>query len=341
MYQDRQALILKIVVEQYIRTHRPVASASVVKEFPAPISSATIRNDMAAFEREGYLIKPHTSAGRIPTDKGCRQFVDSLTDSELAHTQIRSLKRLLASSSNMERGVAEAVKFLASLTGQVAISVMPSYYSSLLLHRLEVVGKDFLTVILICASGHVKKSTMRNPGLSGEEIAKEVERINGELSGEILSELAAKISSLSASAPKEKEFLERLSKSVSMCDAKGKVYIYGVELAYRQMQRDLLMPLLDALEERMALIRLMTSISRKGIGIAIGSEIQSVFLPHISVLSARYGAADWQALIGLIGSTYMNYPPVISSLRDVAECLSDFAFQQFPSISVNRSFNGE
>ena len=340
MHQDRQTLVLKIVVKKYIRTHEPVASGSVVKEFPVPISSATIRNDMAALEKEGYLMEPHTSAGRVPTDKGYRQFVDNLTDSELTSPQIRSLKKLLASSPNLEEGIEGAVKFLAALTGQVAIGVAPPL-ASLLLHRLEIVGKDFLTVILICDSGQVEKSTMENPGLSGEEIIEQVERINGELSGVALSDLASKISSLSSPSPREEKFLEELSKSVSICGSKREVYVYGIDLAYKQMQRDLLAPLLDALEERMALIRLMASISREGMGVAIGSEIESALLSHVSVLSARYGAEGWQALIGSIGNTYMTYPRAISSLRGVAECLSDFAFQQFPSTSIDRSFNGE
>ena len=181
----------------------------------------------------------------------------------------------------------------------------------------------------------------KNMGLSKEEINEEVERINGELSGHPLSDLASKISSLTPSCAKVEKFLEKLSKSLQMSGSKREVYIYGIDLAYRQMQKDLLAPLLDALEERMALLSLMASISQEGIGVAIGSEIQSSSLSHVSVLSARYGAEGWQALIGSIGNTYMNYPRAISSLRGVAECLSDFAFQQFPSTSIDRSFNGE
>ena len=340
MHQDRQTLVLKIVVERYIRTHEPVASGSVVKEFPTPISSATIRNDMAALEREGYLMEPHTSAGRVPTDKGYRQFVDGLSDRDLADPRLKPLKDLLASAPSMEEGIAGAVKFLSNLTGQVAIGVSPPL-SSLFLHRLEIVGKDFLTIILISDNGQVEKCAMENPGLSKEEINEEVERINGELSGHPLSDLASKISSLTPSCAKEEKFLEKLSKSLQMSGSKREVYIYGIDLAYRQMQKDLLAPLLDALEERMALLSLMASISQEGIGVAIGSEIQSSTLSHVSVLSARYGAEGWQALIGSIGNTYMNYPRAISSLRGVAECLSDFAFQQFPPASADRSFNEE
>ena len=340
MHQERQTLVLKIVVEKYIRTHEPVASGSVVKEFPTPISSATIRNDMAALEREGYLMEPHTSAGRVPTDKGYRQFVDNLSDCDFTDPRLKPLKDLLSCAPSMEEGIAGAVKFLSALTGQVAIGIAPPL-SSLSLHRLEIVGKDFLTIILISDSGQVEKSAMENPGLCAEEIGKEVERINRDLFGEPLSDLATRISSLPFSCPKEEEFLKELAKNVDMGESKREVYIYGVDLAYRQMQRDLLTPLLDALEERMALLRLMASISRQGMGVAIGSEIQSSSLSHVSVLSARYGADSWQSLIGSIGSTYMNYPRAISSLRGVAECLSDFASQQFPPTSADRSFNGE
>ncbi|MBR4399784.1 MAG: heat-inducible transcription repressor HrcA [Aeriscardovia sp.] len=340
MHQDRQMLVLKIVVGKYIRTHEPVASGSVVKEFPVPISSATIRNDMAALEREGYLMEPHTSAGRVPTDKGYRQFVDGLSDSDLTDPQIRSLKELLASAPGLEEGISKAVKFLASLTGQVAVGISPPL-SSLFLHRLEVVGREFLTVILICDSGQVEKIGMENPGFSLGEIAEEVEKLNRALAGAPLADLASRIASLPSASPEEGKFLEGLSKGVKVCDSKREVYIYGIDLAYRQMRQDLLTPLLDALEERMTLLRLMASISQEGMGVAIGSEIQYDSLSRVSILSARYGADGWQALIGSIGNTYMNYPRAISSLKGVAECLSDFAFQQFPSVSVDRSFNGE
>ena len=341
MHQDRQALVLRIVVEKYIRTHEPVASGSVVKEFPVPISSATIRNDMAALEREGYLVEPHPSAGRVPTDKAYRSFVDSLGPAPAPAAQSRALKSALSSSSSLEEGIEEAVKFLAGATGQVAVGIAPPI-SSLSLHRLEIVGKDPLTVILISENGQVEKAGMENPRLSKEEIAEEVERINRELSGSPISSLGLKIASLPASNPKEEKFLEALSESMEFgSPSKREVYVYGVNLAYREIGRDFLAPLLDALEEQIALIRLMASISREGMGVAIGSEIQSDSFSHFSVLSARYGTECWEALIGSIGNTYMDYPCAISSLRGVAECLSDFASQQFPSNPIDGSFNGE
>ncbi|MBR6439808.1 MAG: heat-inducible transcription repressor HrcA [Aeriscardovia sp.] len=341
MHQDRQELVLKIVVEQYIRTHEPVASGSVVKKFPIPISSATIRNDMAALEREGFLMEPHPSAGRVPTDRGYRNFVDSLSISSAPDAQRRALKGILSASSGLEEGIEEAVKFLAASTGQVAVGVAPPI-SSLSLHRLEVVGKDPLTVILISDNGQVEKAGMENPGLSKEEIEKEVEKINRELAGSPISSLGRKVAAIPPSGPKEEKFLEALSESMEFgSQAKREVYVYGVNLAYRGMSGDFLAPLLDALEEQIALIRLMASISREGMGVAIGSETQSDSLSHVSILSARYGTEEWEALIGSIGNTYMDYPCAISSLRGVAECLSDFASQQFPSNPSDGSFNGE
>ncbi|MBQ1357089.1 MAG: heat-inducible transcription repressor HrcA [Aeriscardovia sp.] len=341
MHQDRQALVLKIVVEKYIRTHEPVASGSVVREFPVPISSATIRNDMAALEREGYLVEPHPSAGRVPTDKAYRSFVDSLAPSCAPPSQSSALKSILSASSGLEEGIEEAVKFLAGATGQVAVGVAPPI-SSLSLHRLEVVGKDQLTVILISDNGQVEKTGMENPGLSKEEIGEEVEKINRELSGAPISSLGRKIASIAPSGPKEEKFLQALSESMEFgACAKREVYVYGVNLAYREIGKDFLAPLLDALEEEISLIRIMASISREGVGVAIGSEIQSDSLSHLSVISARYGTECWEALIGSIGNTYMDYPCAISSLRGVAECLSDFASQQFPSNRIDGSFNGE
>ncbi|MBO6003488.1 MAG: heat-inducible transcription repressor HrcA [Aeriscardovia sp.] len=341
MHQDRQALVLRIVVEQYIRTHEPVASGSVVKKFPVPISSATIRNDMAALEREGYLMEPHTSAGRVPTDKGYRNFVDSLNLPPDPAAKSRPLRDILSTSSGLEEGIEEAVKFLAASTGQVAVGVAPPI-SSLPLHRLEIVGKDPLTVILISDNGQVEKAGMENPGLSKEEIGEEVEKINMEAAGTPISSLGKKIASIPPCGPKEEKFLAALSESMEFGScAKREVYVYGVNLAYREMSRDFLAPLLDALEEQIALIRLMASISREGVGVAIGSETQTDSLSHVSVLSARYGTECWEALIGSIGNTYMDYPCAISSLRGVAECLSDFASQQFPSNPSDGSFNGE
>ena len=129
MTQSRRMLVLRAVVEDYIRSQEPVGSTTLTKDHDLGVSSATVRNDMAALEDEGYLIQPHTSAGRIPTEKGYRYFVDRLaTVVPMSEAQRRGINSFLSGSVNLQDTLQRAARLLAQITGQVAVVAAPKSF---------------------------------------------------------------------------------------------------------------------------------------------------------------------------------------------------------------------
>lgn len=135
MTQSRRMLVLRAVVEDYIRSQEPVGSTSLTRDHDLGVSSATIRNDMAALEDEGYLIQPHTSAGRVPTEKGYRYFVDRLaTVVPLSEAQRRGINSFLSGSVSLKDALQRSARLLSEITGQVAVVASPSLAKATLRH---------------------------------------------------------------------------------------------------------------------------------------------------------------------------------------------------------------
>ena len=157
MAQSRRMLVLRAVVEDYIRSQEPVGSTTLTRDHDLGVSSATVRNDMAALEDEGYLIQPHTSAGRVPTEKGYRYFVDRLaTVVPLSEAQRRGINSFLSGSVNLQDTLQRAARLLAQITGQVAVVAAPSLSKSTLRHiEIVPVSINTLLAVVITDTGRV------------------------------------------------------------------------------------------------------------------------------------------------------------------------------------------
>src|SRR5690349_15441659 len=154
MQEDRRLAVLRAIVEDYVHTEEPVGSKALVERHGLGVSSATVRNDMAALEEEGYITQPHTSAGRVPTDKGYRLFVDRLTTVKPLSA---AAKRAMATTRDGAVGLGDvdqrSVRLLAQLTRQVAIVESPTLPRSTVRH-VELVGlaPNRLLVVLILST---------------------------------------------------------------------------------------------------------------------------------------------------------------------------------------------
>src|SRR6266516_844099 len=137
---DRRQRLLRFIIDEYVSTAQPVGSNALVEKYGLPVSAATIRNDMAALEDEGYITQPHTSAGRIPTDKGYRLFVDRIgTVKPLSLAEKRAIQSFLEGAVDLDDVLHRTVRLLAQITRQVAVVQYPSLSRSLVRH-LEVVA---------------------------------------------------------------------------------------------------------------------------------------------------------------------------------------------------------
>src|SRR6476619_6186099 len=159
MQEERRLEVLRAIVEDYVATHEPVGSKALVERHGLGVSPATVRNDMAALEDEGYITQPHTSAGRVPTDKGYRLFVDRLsTVKPLSSAERRAIQSFLEGAVDLDDVVRRSVRLLAQLTRQVAVVQYPSLSRASVRH-IEVVhlASGRLLLVLITDTGRVEQ----------------------------------------------------------------------------------------------------------------------------------------------------------------------------------------
>ena len=166
MVSDRSLEVLRVIVQDYVASREPVGSKSIVDRHSFGVSAATIRNDMALLEEEELITAPHTSSGRIPTDKGYRLFVDHLADLKpLTPAQRQAIETFLGESADLDDVLARTVRLLSQLTRQVAMVQYPSLQQARFRH-LEVVAlaPQKLLLVVITDSGHVDQRVVDVPG---------------------------------------------------------------------------------------------------------------------------------------------------------------------------------
>src|SRR5918912_3041524 len=171
---DRKLEVLRAIVEDYVETQEPVGSKALVERHQLGVSSATVRNDMAVLEEEGYIRQPHTSAGRVPTDLGYRLFVDRLSKVKpLSPAERRAIERFLVGAVDLDDVVHRTVRLLAQLTRQVAVVQYPSLSRSSVRHlELVPISSTRVLVVLITDTGRVEQRSVDLPDpLSEDEVA--------------------------------------------------------------------------------------------------------------------------------------------------------------------------
>ncbi|KAA8822608.1 heat-inducible transcriptional repressor HrcA [Bifidobacterium vespertilionis] len=355
MTNNRRMLVLRAVVEDYIRSQEPVGSSSITRDHALGVSSATVRNDMAALEDEGYLVQPHTSAGRIPTEKGYRYFVDKLaTVVPLSAAQRRGIDTFLSGSVSLEDTLQRAARLLSRITGQVAVVASPSLARSAL-RRLEIVPltPGVLLVVVITDTGRVAQRTLNLADCpDADGVAKLSDAVNEQCQGMSLLQAAECVGRISASPA----FTGMQSLGASLAEVFGdmasqeqssNLYMAGASTLTRSSVANVadLAPLFDALEEQVVLMKLMSSLSEVsskagGVSVAIGSETHTPGLMHASVVTSGYGrssspskatdgdesaaAAEPVAFVGSIGPTHMDYAATMAAVRAVARYLTGF-----------------
>lgn len=350
MEQSRRMLVLRAVVEDYIRSQEPVGSSALTREHDLGVSSATIRNDMAALEDEGYLIQPHTSAGRVPTEKGYRYFVDRIaTVVPLSAAQRRGIEGFLSGSANLTDTLRRAARLLSQITGQVAVVASPSLAKSRLRHvELVPVATTMLLAVVITDTGSVAQHTIEMPSMpEAPSLNAFIGEVNEECASLTLAQSAAQVRA-KAKDPRFRDFaqlaesLARAFESMADDERASELYMSGAShLAHQRAGADL-GPLLDALEEQVVLMRLMSALSEQaprqdGVGVAIGSETHTPGLMHAAVVTSGYGRSadpthgdaetagkEPVAFIGSIGPTHMDYPATMAAVRAVARYLTAF-----------------
>ena len=334
MSEDRRLEVLRAIVEDYVQTHEPVGSRVLVERHNLKVSPATIRNDMAALEDAGFITQPHTSAGRVPTDKGYRLFVDRLSDIKpLSPAERRAIQTFLEDAVDLDDVVDRSVRLLAQLTQQVAVVQYPSLRRSALRHlELVLVGPTRLLVVIITEAGRVEQRVVEVPGGVPEHALDSLRaRLNATVAGRRLAELTEPLDQVAAGfAVADQPFVRQVVRVVEETLAETteeRIVMAGASNLARSGTDFVhsIRPVLEALEEQVVLLRLLTEMAEDSAGVAvrIGRENEHAGLAETSIVAASYGEEGRPlARIGSLGPTRMDYAGTIASVRAVARYLS-------------------
>lgn len=332
---DRKLEILRAIVTDYVSSQEPVGSAALVRRHNLKVSPATVRNDMAVLEEEGYITQPHTSAGRIPTDKGYRLFVDRLAMVKpLSAAERRAISTFMAGALDVDDVVRRTVRLLAQITQQVAIVQYPVLHTATVRH-IDIVSlnDERGLIIVVTSTGRIEQRIIEFGGHNDEDMLCDLrDRANDALIGLTPSKAVERLGTLMdelspSTAPLNSVVIATLVEMMTT-DPSTRVVVGGVQNLTRfgDQFETTVKPVLEALEEQVVLLRLLgDATSSEAVTVRIGQENPYESLQTTSVVAAAYGSPDdvW-ATLGIVGPTRMDYPSTIASVRAVARYVGRF-----------------
>ena len=332
MGSSRQLQVLSAIVSDYVNNREPVGSKALVERYDLGVSSATIRNDMAALEEAGYIYQPHTSAGRVPTDKGYRAFVDQIAHLKpLSKPERTAIEKLLAGAVDIDDVMERTVRVLAQLTRQVAVVQYPSMHRDKLRH-LEVVpiASRYVLLVVITEVGRVEQHPLEVPEqVNPAQLTAAAAWINQTFAGKGSTELEEGKELVSALPPEVAGLVALIIDAllVALPTAEDRIVMAGTANLARAGTdfAHTIGPVLDALEEQVALLRLFAEMEQGSAAVSIGSENRHDGLSEASVVSGTYGSEDGlTAHVGVVGPTRMDYPGTMRSVGAIARYLTHF-----------------
>ncbi|MDG3011839.1 heat-inducible transcriptional repressor HrcA [Rhodococcus sp. D2-41] len=333
---ERRFEVLRAIVSDFVATQEPIGSKTLVDRHNLGVSSATIRNDMAALEAEGYITQPHTSSGRIPTDKGYRRFVDKIAEVKpLSVPERRAILGFLEGGVDLDDVLRRAVRLLAQLTRQVAVVQYPTLSASSVRH-LEVVPLTpaRLLLVVITDSGRVDQRIVELGDVIGEDdLGTLRDLLAGALEGKRLAAASIAVSELADDAPPELRNAVIRSATVlveTLVEHPEERLVLGGTSNLTRNVADFSLPgslrsVLEALEEQVVVLKLLASTQDNGrVVVRIGEETQAEKMRGTSVISTGYGTADTIfGGMGVLGPTRMDYPGTIATVAAVARYVGE------------------
>ncbi|WP_166140625.1 heat-inducible transcriptional repressor HrcA [Nocardioides ochotonae] len=334
MQEDRRLAVLRAIVEDYVATEEPVGSKALVERHGLGVSPATVRNDMAALEDEGLITQPHTSAGRVPTDKGYRLFVDRLTTVRpMSAAERRAISSFLDGAVDLDDVVQRSVRLLSQLTRQVAVVQYPTLSRSTVRHiELVSLTPTRLLAVLILSTGRVEQRIVElEAGIEEQALADLRTRVNRAATGEAIAAAATALRDIVPEGPVPEavhtaSVVEALVEAMVDHRSSERIAVGGAaNLArYGDSFDSAVRPLLEALEEHVVLLKLLGEATSGGaLTVRIGAEGPYEQFSSTSVVATGYGPRDGAvATLGIVGPTRMDYPGTMSAVRAVARYVS-------------------
>ena len=333
LLNDRKKLILQAVIEEYINTAEPVSSGTLVEKYGLEFSSATIRNDMADLEKEGYLEKPHTSAGRIPSVKGYRFYVDELlNDENISLDEIQYIKTQLETKVNeMEDLTKITTNTISDITHYATVAIGPNSNNNLIKDiKFILLGERMLMAVILTENGAIKETIIKydedinqnqvdglNYTFNNKLRGKPLEKIDKPMEEYILSTMSDQVNVI-------KPIIGQLNKAIEESD---KIYLKGANnvFDFPEFEKiDTAKNFLSILDTKEQMLEVLNSGFAKDINVYIGEENEKEELKDLSIVTFKHTVAGKDlGTIGIIGPKRMNYSKVISIMKYISKRLNE------------------
>ena len=336
MLSHRAGVILRSVVEQYITKAIPVPSQSITNDYELGVSAATIRNEMAHLEQEGYITRPHPSAGSIPSDKGYRYYVESLSHIELPLTEQRLISHLFYQvEERVELWLSLAATLIAQLTQNVAVVTIPKPVDCQFKHlELVTLQDSVVLVVLVLRGARVKQQLITFDQITSQpELTAIANKLNATYSGLTSSQILAKGIELS---PTEQQVTDCLLKIMQAEDEQEyeEPYLDGLHFILNQPEfthSQRMLALMELVEHRDLVKTILPQrLASHGVQVVIGKENKAEAIHNYSVVISRYGLPkEAVGTIGVVGPTRMPYARTISTVGYLSSVLTALVFELY------------
>ncbi|WP_421119382.1 heat-inducible transcriptional repressor HrcA [Aquihabitans daechungensis] len=322
---ERKASILRAVVEEYIQTAQPVGSGHIASAPGVEVSSATVRNEMAALESDGFLAQPHTSAGRIPTEKGYRYFVDALTQPSLDRTATQQVRAFFDQAhGEIEQMLADTTRLLTGLTDYAAVVVGPAHEAAAVRSvQLVSLAPNVVLFVAVLGNGAVEKRTIELVDPVSEAT---LAAASAAVAADTIGQPLAQVTNVPPVADADAErVVAAVRQAVTVADDADHVFVNGASRMAASFEAvETVRSVLTILEQQLVVVSLLRDVVDRGLNVAIGSETGMQPLADCALVVAPYTVDGEQVgTVGVLGPTRMNYPQALAAVAVVGQRLGN------------------
>ncbi len=336
MLNERRRRVLSALVEEYIASATPVGSKTLVDRYELGCSPATVRNELSILEETGFVLQPHVSAGRMPTDTGYRSFVDSLIESGAPSRAGEAMTAVPSRAAEVDDLMRETSVALTQLTSCLAVVLAPSVSLSCV-RRIDLLSLSprRAVFVLITSSGQVVNRSIELAAEATPERLAEIERaMNAALDGKRATEIRPLRDAIEAVHAADGHAPDGLVGSIIdvILDAleeadRDRLHHVGVPALLAQPEfhdAERARPLIEFLEDSISVLEALSdAMGTHEITVRIGHENRRTVLDNVSIVATNYGSANGEGVVGVIGPTRMDYPRAMAAVRVVADGLTD------------------
>ena len=333
MLDNRKKRILQAIVEEYINTAEPVSSGAILQNYGLKCSSATIRNDMAELEHIGYLDKPHTSAGRVPSAKGYRFYVDELlNDKNISLNEIQYIKSKLETKVNEIEDLTKiATNTLSEITHYTSLAVGPKTNKQNIVDiKFVLLGSRVLMAVILTDAGAIKETIIKfDEDITGSQVNSLNYIFNNKLRGMLLEKIDEPfeqymINEMKGELQVIKPIIEQINYTIS---ENANLYLEGTNKVFNFPEfekMDKARNFLNVLDEKDLMMDILNSGIAKDINVYIGDENEHTELKDLSIVTFKHTIGNKDlGTIGIIGPTRMDYSKVISVMKYISKKLNE------------------